>query len=742
MSAKPKIKAKPVLRILFGLFALVMAICLFGLGAHENNKRGLWQQYQERYKQQYAQRLRDELNRQADELPKNDAQRLTQMLGVAEAMPVKMNAIFLPGASSRDLCMTCHTAMENPMFKDDPHPLKKHPDQILKHHTIANFGCTLCHHGQGVGLTPEKAHGFEENWEQPRLPLKYIQSTCFECHENVTELKGAETAVAGKSLFVEKGCYGCHDAAVRTDLPKYSTPFNAISKKIRRKSWALKWIENPAGVRPTTLMPKFRLSKSQRRDLVAWIFSLEDQTVHLGLSDNQKGSAKKGQALFNEKACAACHSEKADEPGLTRRVPMLFDAGLKLKGDWLINWISDPMAINPDTWMPKLELTPKNVRHLAAYVKTLVPGDDGGPPAEPATEGDKDRGKKLAQSLGCLGCHIVRGETDPAKIGVSVTDVADKRMEELPFGNSEVAHTKWDWIHNKINTPSVYQTEDMPMTMPDYQLTGEEVDKLTVFYLFNRLADLPEKYLVRESREQALREKGEWMLSHYNCRGCHSILPGETPRIDGYLTKKSMVPPRIVDEVEKVQPAWLFNYLNRPFAMRPWLSIRMPEFNIDYEDKIILIRYLHRLMPEEKQRMVSLPYETKIAKSDYSQETLEMGKYRFRNDKCMQCHPVSFSGELPQGQKLEDLSINLMLAKSRLRFEWIKNFLRNPDQYAGSGTKMPFVYYTPDGVPRIPDPEQWIDRTTLFIMFMDKVPKPQKAEEKTRQVETFDFDDY
>jgi hypothetical protein len=280
------------------------------------------------------------------------------------------------------------------------------------------------------------------------------------------------------------------------------------------------------------------------------------------------------------------------------------------------------------------------------------------------------------------------------------------------------------------------------MTMPDYQLTADEVDKLTVFYLNNRLSDLPEKYLVRESQEQALSEKGEWMLSHFNCRGCHSILPGETPRIDRFLSKKSMVPPRIVDEVEKVQPAWLFNYLNRPFAMRPWLSIRMPEFNIDYEDKILLIRYLHRLMPEEKQRRVTLPYETKIAKSDYSQETLDMGKYRFRNDKCMQCHPVSFSGDLPEGQKLEDLSINLMLAKSRLRFEWIKNFLRNPDQYAGAGTKMPFVYYTPDRVPRIPDPEVWIDRTSLFIMFMDKVPKPKKAEEKKRQVETFDFDSY
>jgi mono/diheme cytochrome c family protein len=742
MSALSKIKSSPGLRKLFAVFSLLLLISLFGLVTDENDKRSQWQQYQKKYKELFTQRLRDKLSQPADEVSKADTQRLTQMLVAAEASAVKMNAVFLPGARSRDLCMSCHSAVENAMFKDDPNPLKQHPNQILKHHPIANFGCTLCHHGQGVGLTAEKAHGFEENWEQPRLPLPYTQSTCFECHENVHGLEGAETAVAGKSLFVEKGCYGCHDATVRSDLPKFSTPFNTISRKINSKAWAAKWIENPAGVRPATLMPKFRISEAQRLDLVAYLFSLEDKTVRFPLTDNRKGSVKKGEALFTEKACAACHSEKADAEGLTRRVPLLFDAGLKLQGDWLVNWISDPLAINPDTWMPKLELTSKDVRHLAAYLKTLVHSEQGDSPAGSSPEGDKDKGKKLAQSLGCLGCHIIRGETDPAKIGVSVTDVADKRMEELPFGNADVAHTKWDWINHKIKKPSVYQTEDMPMTMPDYQLTDDEVDHLTVFYLNNRLSDLPEKYLVRESEEQALREKGDWMLSHYNCRGCHTILPGETPRIDRFITKKSMVPPRIVDEVEKVQPAWLFNFLNRPFAMRPWLSIRMPEYNISYEDKILLIRYLHRLMPEEKQRLVTLPYETKIAKSDYSQETLDMGKYRFRTDKCMQCHPVSFSGDLPEGQKLEDLSINLMLSKSRLRFEWIKNFLRNPDQYAGAGTKMPFVYYTPDMVPRIPDPEVWIDRTSLFIMFMDKVPKPKKAEEKKRQVETFDFDNY
>ena len=176
--------------------------------------------------------------------------------------------------------------------------------------------------------------------------------------------------------------------------------------------------------------------------------------------------------------------------------------------------------------------------------------------------------------------------------------------------------------------------------------------------------------------------------------------------------------------------------------MRPWLEMRMPEFNFTYDDVPMLIGHLHALMPEKSRHVSPIPYEPALVQADYDDETIEMGKYRFRNDKCMQCHPVSFTGELPEGKQLEDLSINLMTSKSRLRFEWIKNFMRDPNTYAGVGTKMPYVFYTPDRVPRIPDPEAWLTRTTLFLMFMEKVPEAVLEEEKQREVEEFDFSNY
>lgn len=742
MSTSNKIKAKFGIRLLFVLFTLMLAVSLLLVSIGEKKKRGQWQVYQRTYQQLQTQLLANKLSAASDAGEKENIDLYTRMLEESRSSPEKIDVVFLPEANVRDLCMTCHMAMGNKLFQDGQNPLKSHPAAILKNHPISNFACTLCHHGQGVGLTEQKAHGFEENWESPRLPLKYVQSTCFECHENVYGLQGAERAAMGKTLFVEKGCYGCHEARISFNLPKFSTPFNGLARKISSKGWLLKWIQEPAKIRPATLMPKFRLTDEQLNDLVSYLYAIEDKQINLSFKDNRKGSAEKGKTVFSQKACVACHTEKADAMGLTRRIPQLSEAGIKLKNDWLANWISNPVAINSDTWMPRLELTDEDILNLTAYLRKL-----GDPAAKKfvsisVAEGNPENGGRLAQRLGCLGCHQIRGNADPAKVGISVADVADKRMEELPFGTSTVPHTKWDWIANKIATPSIYKTEDMPMSMPDYNLSNEEVEQLTVFYLFNRLGKLPDSFLVKAAEPSALAEQGQWMLAHFNCRGCHMVLNGETPRIDGFLAKKSMVPPRIVDETEKVQPAWLYNYLNRPSPMRPWLSIRMPTFNMGFDDRSALIRYMYSLMPEKKQKRVTIPYETALVKTDYDQETLDMGEYRFRNDKCMQCHPVSFTGELPEGKNEEDLSINLMTAKTRLRFAWVKNFLRNPDQYAGAGTKMPFVYYTPDKAPRIPDPEDWIERTALFMMFMEKVPDPIKTEETTREVQSFDFDKY
>jgi hypothetical protein len=154
----------------------------------------------------------------------------------------------------------------------------------------------------------------------------------------------------------------------------------------------------------------------------------------------------------------------------------------------------------------------------------------------------------------------------------------------------------------------------------------------------------------------------------------------------------------------------------------------MPAFNLSYIQKETIIKYFSLRGNTDQKKKVTTPYVLLPIRSDYDNEIIEMGEYRVVTDKCMQCHPVSMDESLPEDVKLEDLSINLMLSKKRLRYEWIMDFLRDPDRFAGRGTKMPFVYYTPDKVPRIPDPEMWIKYTALYLMFVDKIPEMKKEE--------------
>ncbi len=714
------------------LSGLLLVLCI---PVVKRDARQEWKGFQEHYREIY----KAELSRQLEEAKAGGSEaeihRLKGLLDeVSQDTLTKIQQIFLPDAGVRDLCVTCHRGMENPMCSNAPHPLKTHPPAILKHHAPNRFGCTLCHQGQGVGLTVAKAHGYEHNWPYPRVPGRFLQGLCLGCHETPFGLEGAQKAEQGRMLYVRHGCFGCHGLPRGVEqLPPMSTSLDGIGKKVVSTSWLYQWVKDPRSIRPNTLMPRFRLGEDVLRHIVAYLLSRKDTVRPIGSSSSVSGSAREGAQLFVDKGCKGCHSDELHTQSLTDRIPNLDGAGLKLDPQWISTYLEDPRALQPQTPMPKVMLTDGERGHLSAYVLSLrnkevaavlsdVPPDHA--------QGDAEEGKKSVQLYGCYGCHPIKELETASMPGVEVAEVAKKKLEELPFGSTTIQRTKWDWILHKIKTPDVYETSDMPLKMPTHVLSDDEVEALTVFYLNNRYYDLPQHYLARLSYQRRLMMQGDWYLEHYGCRGCHQIDPNTKARIEAYIPLKSFVPPSLVGEAEKVQPQWFFQFLTRPVALRPWLKVRMPEFGLTYKERQEIIEYFAALNDGSSDARV--PYVALPVREDYDAKILAMGEYRIQQDKCMQCHPISFDGTLPEGVKLEDLSINLMLSKNRLRFEWIKNFLRNPDKYAGTGTKMPFVFYSPDGVPRIEEPEKWIEYASLYLMFMEKVPEavtPESIEE-------------
>ena len=123
-----------------------------------------------------------------------------------------------------------------------PHPYSTHPrlDLFLgstSPHKTAEFGCTICHEGQGSATSFEWAshtpndllemerwqdeHGWFHNhhWIFPMPPKRFVESNCLKCHHEVVDLLPSERypdppapkLLAGFDVIRQYGCFGCHE---------------------------------------------------------------------------------------------------------------------------------------------------------------------------------------------------------------------------------------------------------------------------------------------------------------------------------------------------------------------------------------------------------------------------------------------------------------------------------------------------------------------------------------------------
>ena len=275
--------------------------------------------------------------------------------------------------------------------------------------------------------------------------------------------------------------------------------------------------------------------------------------------------------------------------------PNLKDVRLKLRQEWIPVWLKDPQAFRPGTKMPTFWRFaddadgPDDLKAVAAYL--WQNSFDGKAPAQ--QQGDKNHGKDLFESRGCLACHSI-GEED-AKMGgtfaANLTRVGEKanydyivrwiynpRERWAPYCPKEHRDlTPEDYskhglpflfdteLHSKCpNDGAELQVQNMTV-MPNLRLSEQDARDLAT-YLFSLSAPSSSED-VSFMDDPKLAEDGKAEIKQYGCAGCHEIKGfEEEQRIGKELTTEGATPLERLDFALLTQDA---EYGRDPLQLHP-----------------------------------------------------------------------------------------------------------------------------------------------------------------------------
>ncbi len=580
----------------------------------------------------------------------------------------------------------------------------------------------------------------------------YMESNCRRCHDGVMKLDFglnpetnapqdyAPNLTKGLALFEDLGCHGCHAVEGYSALDKIQKVGPSL-KKVGSKvdiAWLENWIKKPEAYLPNTTMPNFfpveGMSQlvyfkngGQRNGVVTetdtgYVIKADDGTEYpyakddvLRIVDEVKSIAayladmkdqdldesqatystsesaiKAGEETVKTVGCLTCH--KVGELG-SDFAPALDSVGSKVTSTYLRQWIENPRAYDPDTAMPSLRLSNRELDNVVAYLMNLQKPT---PTAVSASIGevDVDEGEKLVRTYGCFGCHEISGFENESKVGADLGEFGAKLAEELDFGDTvDIEHSWHDWTIGKITNPRRYQTRRIVSRMPVFQISDADAKAIAVLLKSFQPQKYPLNYIFDHAVEPHRVEKqkqidaGRRVVKKYNCTGCHEI-EGEGGDYRDIIiahegldeiTAKQLAPPTLQAEGARVYPDWLFEFLKNPSDIRYGLKVRMPTFDMSDEEATTLVKYFSALDDEP------FPYETLEQPMSTSAE-LRVGKQIFDELKCDSCHPSQ--GEIiPEGSDKAGRP-DLSLAKQRLKADWLIDWMKNPQTFQ-PGTAMP-----------------------------------------------------
>jgi cytochrome c2 len=573
--------------------------------------------------------------------------------------PIAIEQIWIPEFDNRvDRCTTCHLGVADEAMADAREPFRQHP---ATHHTprdFARFGCTSCHGGEGLATSEEDAHGTAADAASPVVPAAYAEAGCGRCHQ-ANFVADAPTLSEGRALMEKSGCFACHAARGHEDSRSDAPPLDTIAVKTGGL-WLERWLSNPRAVDPNATMPNFRLSRLEIGDLSHYLFSRSvppklRQAVDAASSE-PAGVSAKGKTLFAESRCISCHTVDGKGNG---SAPELGKIASRATRGWLIAFIRDPHAFNPQTRMPQYGFSDGDVRDIVAWFEDELRDFDAPPSIlEPlrVNQTVAERGQKVFKSAGCFACHSSTAK-EAERFGPDLDGIGDRRAISLDFGKrSDLPRTLQAWLAAKISEPRSFAGG---LKMPTFAFDDAQRRAIVTALLAMPAKPVPEAYRDAPPQQASLVPAGAIgaIVSRYRCLSCHQIgsRGGDT----------STAP--LTFEGSKVNRDWLAKYLVVPYSIRPILPERMPVLKISQAEAQKVADAIETWYVDG-----SIPDDPFAGRPDSDHDSAE-GARLYTTLGCRSCHIIGNNGGY-YGPPLND-------TRARLKPGWVFRFLQNPQRW-------------------------------------------------------------
>ncbi len=549
----------------------------------------------------------------------------------------------------------------------------------------------------------------------------------------------------GKELFETRGCLACHSIG-ESDSQMGGT-FAANLQKVGEKAnfdYIVRWIHNPRErwapycpkekrdltsedyskhnlpfvfdtelhsrcpndgaelqVQNMTVMPNFRLSETDARDIATYLFSLSSPPTYADASFMDDPNMKeKGRGLIKQYGCAGCHEIKGFEDeqrigkeltveGATpiERLDFALQTQRAEEGD-------DPLKLHPEEketpWynhkgffehkisqpsiydegkekdpkdrlrMPKPFLTPQWRTALATFLLGSVGAEGANVPSslfynpEDQRRQDIQNGWWVIKKYNCMGCHQLQVGQRSIVMDLPFYQTPEGKDLLPPRLTSEGARVDPNWLLKFLHDPS---------------LSGEKSPAAS------QSASTPTPSGANASNAQA------------------AGLPQSVNKSTGGL---------------KAQPG-----LDRN-GVRPYLNFRMPTFNFSPNELQTLVRFFMAMSGQQE------PYIKDPLEPLSEQEKLVARQMFTSGTPCLKCH---ITGEPTHDAKA--IAPNFLLSGERLKPEWTFRWLLDPAQIS-PGTAMPSGLFRKEGdrwVINLPNPpasanEYHNDHARLLVRYM------------------------